>query len=541
MKHPIAPYSVFDTREKKWRERKHLWLCLGIKSEEGRDSNLMKFSPTLVDEGVEGTSIFDPVLTEAMYQWFVPRGGSILDPFAGGSVRGIVAELNGYHYTGIELRPEQVESNKEQAENLGISPNWVVGDSLKILDSINDKFDFIFTSPPYFDLEKYSDIVEDLSNFKKYDDFLESYCKIIKKSVSLLRDNRFACFVVSDVRDKQGIYRGFDIDTINAFRNEGLNLYNRGVLVNSTASLSIRMNRIWMNKKFGRHHQDVLVFYKGDVNKIKGIFPKKGFYLEPSIDTWIPTITVGKTTKKSRKSIENPQNSDSYHYAKLSKLQKSMLKEIYFHNQKMKIKDLISKNELSKSKYDVKNHSMLALIKPRGLLKKVNEGKYVKEVELTSEGEKLVEEMLLYNKAGLIINKGKLRNILRKVIYDDAYNYRKISIEDGLLFIQKINFDMNNKWKRSEGDTDKFEGFKNVKGKASIELSRDDIKTLIKFPKQKYGKQRKIPNVVFEILGNRVKISDGRSINLVQGQLPLEAICSRLGINSQDKIRFLVV
>lgn len=40
-----------------------------------------------------GTSIFDPVLCELAYRWFTPADGSILDPFAGGSVRGIVAAL----------------------------------------------------------------------------------------------------------------------------------------------------------------------------------------------------------------------------------------------------------------------------------------------------------------------------------------------------------------------------------------------------------------------------------------------------------------
>lgn len=59
-----------------------------------------------------GTSIFDPVLCEIAYRWFCPQGGTVLDPFAGGSVRGIVASRLGYRYVGIELRQEQVEANR---------------------------------------------------------------------------------------------------------------------------------------------------------------------------------------------------------------------------------------------------------------------------------------------------------------------------------------------------------------------------------------------------------------------------------------------
>ena len=55
-------------------------------------------------EEVTGTSIFDPVLCEIAYRWFSPVGGLILDPFAGGSVRGIVASKLGRQYIGHELR-----------------------------------------------------------------------------------------------------------------------------------------------------------------------------------------------------------------------------------------------------------------------------------------------------------------------------------------------------------------------------------------------------------------------------------------------------
>jgi tRNA G10 N-methylase Trm11 len=56
-----------------------------------------------------------------MYRWFVPQEGTVLDPFAGGSVRGVVAAHLGYKYTGIELRKEQVKANEKQAKD--ITPN----------------------------------------------------------------------------------------------------------------------------------------------------------------------------------------------------------------------------------------------------------------------------------------------------------------------------------------------------------------------------------------------------------------------------------
>jgi Fe-S-cluster containining protein len=65
-----------------------------------------------------GTSIFDPVLCELMYRWFCPPGGTVLDPFAGGSVRGIVAGMLGRRYWGCDLSEAQVKANRQQARDI---------------------------------------------------------------------------------------------------------------------------------------------------------------------------------------------------------------------------------------------------------------------------------------------------------------------------------------------------------------------------------------------------------------------------------------
>jgi 1-aminocyclopropane-1-carboxylate deaminase/D-cysteine desulfhydrase-like pyridoxal-dependent ACC family enzyme len=64
-----------------------------------------------------GTSIFDPVLCELAYRWFSAPGHTVLDPFAGGSVRGLVAAMLGRRYIGNDLRAEQIDANREQADD----------------------------------------------------------------------------------------------------------------------------------------------------------------------------------------------------------------------------------------------------------------------------------------------------------------------------------------------------------------------------------------------------------------------------------------
>lgn len=143
----VPPFSVLNARDGWWQERKQAWLALGLRSELGREEKLVfsvssqpaatyqiknahdaklgrkstwaEFAdahPEAITQS--GTSIFDPVLCEIAYRWFCPPGGTVLDPFAGGSVRGIVACKLGRRYLGQELRAEQVAANQEQAHEL---------------------------------------------------------------------------------------------------------------------------------------------------------------------------------------------------------------------------------------------------------------------------------------------------------------------------------------------------------------------------------------------------------------------------------------
>jgi len=224
-------------------------------------------SGTGTENMAPGTSIFDPVLCEIIYKWFCPPNGYILDPFAGGSVRGIVAGYLGYRYTGIDLSRKQIKANIEQLKHIEvkIKPRWIVGDSSKIDRLVIPRFDLIFSCPPYYDLERYSSDEKDISAMPTYEKFLETYKIIINKTVSLLKDNRFACFVVGDIRDKKGIYRNFVSDTIKAFIDAGAFLYNEAILATSLGSLPIRISKQFISsRKLGKTHQNVLIFIKGN-------------------------------------------------------------------------------------------------------------------------------------------------------------------------------------------------------------------------------------------------------------------------------------
>lgn len=278
----VPPFSVLDTKQGYWQERKRAWFALGINPVAGRE-----FLPSSNNKGRAkhlqlapmqnaGGSSFDPVLAELCCRWFCTPGGHVLDPFAGESTKGIVAAKLGYRYTGIELRPAQVQVNQDQALFVGVEPTWIQGDStdLEMLLPPDECYDLMFTSPPYYDLEIYSESEKDGSAFATYETFKVWHAAIIKAACARLNDNRFAVIKVGVVRDKRtGAYNDFVSDTIHAFHDAGLVYYNEAILLTPMGTLQMRAGGSFVaSRKLAKAHQNVLVFFKGDMSTIGDLF-----------------------------------------------------------------------------------------------------------------------------------------------------------------------------------------------------------------------------------------------------------------------------
>ena len=119
----------------------------------------------------------------------------------------------------------------------------------------------------------------DLRNYKS---FLSILDKAFTDSIKCLKDNRFAFIVVGDLRNKQGGYYNFPNDVKNIFIKNGMLLYNEMILVEPLGTLPQRVRRYMHNRKVGKCHQNILVFYKGDAKEIKNIYPKLDLVIDES-------------------------------------------------------------------------------------------------------------------------------------------------------------------------------------------------------------------------------------------------------------------
>lgn len=317
----VPPFSILDTRKGYWQKRKKAWRELigdlgtsrrGTLSED----NMIKYPSIYTstkevrnrlgvsfDEYIDkyttaeekanagvlagGVSLFDPVLAEVLCKWFAPAEGSkIFDPFAGDTQKGLVFATCGHTFRGVELRQDQVDVNERVIAGRGLDISYICDDGRNVAKHVDaDSQDLLFSCPPYYDVEVYSDLPNDASNQGTYEEFLQILRDAFHSAVACLKNNRFAVVVVGDVRDKRtGCYYDFVGDVKRIFKEAGMPLYNEAVLIESGASTSLRASSYMKTRKMVKCHQNVLVFYKGDPRKIKSHFPAIEYTSEEEAD-----------------------------------------------------------------------------------------------------------------------------------------------------------------------------------------------------------------------------------------------------------------
>jgi hypothetical protein len=277
----IPPFSVLDTKQGYWVERKRLRNHLIGDEWESRDGTLQQLhnAEKYGKESFKWVSILDAVLAEIMVRWFCPSNGKTFDCFAGDTVFGFVSSYIGNEFTGIELREEQASLNNARVQEANLKAKYICDDGQNVHKHLEAKSqDMFFSCPPYFDLEEYSDLPNDASNQKNYEGFINIIKTAFTGAMNCLKDDRFAVVVMSNVRAKDGAYYDICGDITRIMQACGLVLYNDIVLLNSIGTVAIRAGRFFNSgRKVWRCHQQVLVYYKGNIKNIKSNFEPLDF------------------------------------------------------------------------------------------------------------------------------------------------------------------------------------------------------------------------------------------------------------------------
>jgi len=214
-------------------------------------------------------SVFPVPLAEWIMLRYAPReGGVVLDAFAGGPPRAIVSAFMGYSYIGYEIRQEQIDENKQIINNLGISGSitYHLGDGTQMAGMEPNSVDFAITCPPYYNLEKYSDLAEDLSNLETYEEFDQSMFHCAQAYFKALKPGSYVCLVCCPFRlggnkDENELI-DMPGDIVHTFKLAGFFLWQKIILSRNAASAAARSTTSWKGRKLISRHEELLVFRK---------------------------------------------------------------------------------------------------------------------------------------------------------------------------------------------------------------------------------------------------------------------------------------
>lgn len=217
-------------------------------------------------------SVLDPVACEVILKFFMPKGGRrVYNPFGGGVQFGFVAGDSGYEYLSSEIRQNQCDANNIICKDFH-NVKWKKSDSSKFIPKL--KYDLIFTCPPYYQVEKYLDYdgnppAGELNSIPTYEQFRDTLFAGYKNAIEVLNDDCFFVVMTGDSRDKNGAYYGCEAEHEIFFKEQGLHIYNKIIYLECEFTRLAHAKRTLHYRKFPKREQKILVFFKGDMKKIK--------------------------------------------------------------------------------------------------------------------------------------------------------------------------------------------------------------------------------------------------------------------------------
>jgi DNA modification methylase len=247
--------EIIRRRVRDWRR------LLGETGHTGTRTETMRADHDSVYTGTH--SVFPAPLVEWVLLRYGPPGSRILDAFAGGPPRAVVAAIMGYEYVGFDIRQEQIDENLKLLTEMGLqdSVDYYLGDGCLLSPAFDmGKFDVALTCPPYWNLEKYSDLPNDLSNATDYPAFNRSMRACAEAHVEHMKPGAFVCIVVGPFRDKKGELIDFPAHTVKNFQDAGFIYWQQIVLSKNFASAAKRSTNAWKGHKLVPAHEFLLVF-----------------------------------------------------------------------------------------------------------------------------------------------------------------------------------------------------------------------------------------------------------------------------------------
>ena len=158
---------------------------------------------------------FVPQIPHQLIKRYTKKNDTVLDAFLGSGTTAYECETLGRNFIGIDIKKEMVDYVTEKLADKSLleEPNknfayCIEGDSSSTttynkVNSIltkegKEKVQLVVLHPPYFDILKFSNKKEDLSNAKDLKTFINMFGKVVKHCTEVLENNYYLAIVIGD-------------------------------------------------------------------------------------------------------------------------------------------------------------------------------------------------------------------------------------------------------------------------------------------------------------------------------------------------------
>ena len=148
---------------------------------------------------------WSPYIPRNLLLRYSNEGDLILDQFAGGGTTLVEAKLLNRNIIGVDINNNALERCKEKCnfeyENSG-KVYFHEADARNLNFIPDESIDFICTHPPYANIIKYSEDIENDLSHLKVKDFLIEMEKVASESYRVLKKDKFCAVLMGDTRQK---------------------------------------------------------------------------------------------------------------------------------------------------------------------------------------------------------------------------------------------------------------------------------------------------------------------------------------------------
>ncbi len=226
---------MFDPRGRKDASSKQKMEERGLTdlNEDLGDALSLRYRGVRGKENKDSHSILPYDFAERVLKFYMDNNDKIfLNPCMGDMASMTLAYHKNKSFIGYDPSEVNFKINQELKEKLlGLSKQQLLVEkdveiniykkSSETMEEIKTNFvDFIFFSPPYWDLEYYGNEDEQLGYKKSYPNFLEGLFKIISECYRVLRPGKFITININDFRKDKKFY-DYHVDVINLMNKAG--------------------------------------------------------------------------------------------------------------------------------------------------------------------------------------------------------------------------------------------------------------------------------------------------------------------------------